>query len=140
MEFPDNCDPDQLYPIPDLSSVAEVIRKEGIKEFNNRFAADYLHIHPGLTKSGKKKRWSTGALEDVFPLHLVTEIMVATLPFVQERNQHCINARFFAECIEKVAKALFYHICNKLVDAGILELIFNSEANDFAYRFVEKKI
>jgi hypothetical protein len=137
MVRPENYDPNKLYVIPNLEDTAQLLRKEGIKEFNLRYADDCMKLDAGVYKNGRHKRWTKTSLEEVFPLARVKEIMKETLPFIQEEEKYCINAKFFAQTIEKVARNIFYHTCNKLVDDGIMELIFCEENKNFGYRFIK---
>jgi hypothetical protein len=138
MGAPDNYDPEKLHMISDFLLTAEALRKEGIKEFNLRYAEDCMKLDAGVYKTGRKRRWTKQGLEEVFPLARVQEIMKDTLPYVQSENRYCINAKHFAQVVEKITKGIFFNVCNKLVDAGILELIFSPDSNDFAYRVVKK--
>jgi hypothetical protein len=138
MDAPENYDPNKLYKIPDLENTAELLRKEGIKEFNLRYADDCMKLDPGVYKNGRHKRWTKNSLEEVFPLARVKEIMRETLPHIEDEDTYCMNAAFFAQVVEKTARGIFYHVCNKLVDIGVLELIFSPDSKNFAYRLIKR--
>jgi len=138
MVQPDNYDPDKLYYVPNFQATAQALRKEGIKEFNLRYEGNCMKLDAGVYTNGRKRRWTKQGLERVFPIARVEEIMKTTLPYVQAEDKYCINAKLFEQIVEKITKGIFFNVCNQLVDAGVLELIFNSESNDFAYRVIKK--
>jgi hypothetical protein len=123
---------DELVEIPDLDYVADQMRRQAVVEYNELYKTDGINFKTEGFKNPFKL--SKKKLESVIEMTLVLEIIKEILPYNKKTKNYSCNITLFWKCINKISKNIFYNIANKLVDAGIYEMIFDSETNDFAWR------
>lgn len=129
---PDDSFGEELVEIPNLEYVADKMRKQAVVEYNELYKAEGINFKTEGFKNPFKL--SKKKLETVIKMDDVLYIIKEHLPYNKKSKNYSCNITLFWKCINKISKNIFYNIANKLVDAGIYEMIFDTETNDFAWR------
>ncbi len=139
MDNEDNNDPteefgDELVEIKDFETMSDQLRRQGVSTFNERYKQDGISLgrKHGIFKN--PRRLSKKTLERIIKIRDVKEILEKHLPYNKETENYSINVNLFWKCVDDISRNIFYNVASALVDAGIYEMIFDVETNDFAWR------
>lgn len=124
---------EKLFEIIDLQDFSQSLRKASIVHFNERYKSQ------GITLKVKNDV-SEEYLEDIIQIEEVIEIITERLEPKEDFKQHqAIIGNNIISATEKISERIFYSVCNKLVDTGVMEMLFDAERNEFAWRYIGEK-
>lgn len=133
-ESDDSLNNDSLVEITDLNHMADMMRKQSICEFNKRYKRNGLALGNKNSTYSAISRISKKKLESIIKLDEVMEVLKEILPYDKEEETYSCNIELFWDCVDKITNKIFYHVANTLTDAGIYEMAFDGETNDFVWR------
>lgn len=117
--------------VDDTDEIYSYMRGDAIVEFNDRFKQ--FNLITGLTNDAIVDNPLNPALDHIITIEKVKELVA---PHIKKTDDDGIIISYIiiGNCVEELIKNLYYSVCTKLTDAGILEMIFDEETQQFAWR------
>jgi len=129
--YPEDSD-DPLFVVKDLEQFSRFCVKYAYIEFSNYFFGEVRNEEEILSYSDKE-------CDDILPIDIAREECKIYLAISNESDEYLVNEKLISIIIRKLAHQIYIYHSNKLVDEGIMELVYLPEEEDFGYRLKIKE-